>query len=271
VTKIIGFIGAGQMATALAAGFLKSGTLKRMELYASDVSRAAAERFLTATGAVFCDTNTELLQNAEVVFLAVKPQQMPDVLDGISGEPGIKEKLFVTIAAGLPIRFFEEKLGLSARIIRVMPNTPGLVGEAASALTPSKNAKDADIQLVRSLLETVGLAEQIPEKLMDAVTGLSGSGPAFAYMMVEAMSDAGVKMGLPRATAVQFAAQTLKGAAEMVLKTGDHPAVLKDRVMSPAGTTIAGVSALEDRGFRAAVMAAVEAATRRSQELSGAK
>jgi len=265
----IGFLGAGQMATALALGFLKSRIVTKDRLFASDAVTASGERFAVATGATLCKSNVELYETADVLFLAVKPQQMGDVLEEFSERTDCVQKLFVTIAAGLSLFFYESCLGFEPRIIRVMPNTPCLVGQGASAFAATQAVTQDDIALVRSLLETVGVVEQVPERLLDAVTGLSGSGPAFVCMMIEAMSDAGVRMGLPRSMATNFAVQTLLGTAEMVLQTGEHPAILKDRVTSPGGTTIVGVQTLENHGFRAAVIAAIQAATERSIELDG--
>ena len=264
----IGFLGAGRMATALALGFLKSGMVMQDQLFASDVVVASGQRFTTATGATICKSNAELYETVDVLFLAVKPQQMEDVLDEFARRDDCGQKLFVSIAAGLSLFFYWCRLGEEARIIRVMPNTPCLIGKGASAFAASQAATQEDIALVKSLLETVGVVECVPEYQLNAVTGLSGSGPAFVCMMIEAMSDAGVRMGLPRAMATNFAVQTLLGTAEMVIQTGEHPAVLKDHVTSPGGTTIAGVQALEIHGFRAAVIAAIQAATERSIELS---
>ncbi|MDR1385419.1 MAG: pyrroline-5-carboxylate reductase [Planctomycetaceae bacterium] len=266
-TPVIGFLGAGQMATALAVGFTKSGIVSGEHLFASDVITASVERFVEQTGASICHTNIELAQKADVLFLAVKPQQMSGALTEISRKIW-SETLVVSIAAGLPLAFFQKYLGTDVKIVRVMPNTPCLVGKGTCAFTASENVSRSELTLVKTLLETVGIAEQLPEKLLDAVTGLSGSGPAFICMIIEALSDGGVKMGLPRALATQFAAQTLLGTSAMVLETKEHPAILKDRVTSPAGTTIAGVHALEEHGIRAAIIAAVEAATKRSAELA---
>ena len=271
----IGFLGAGQMATALALGFLKGGVIARDQVFASDAVDAAGQRFAQVTGGTLCASNVELVGKVDLLFLSVKPQQMSGALHEIA-ECVDSKMLFVSIAAGLPISFFEKRLGNQAKgnqakIVRVMPNTPCLVGQGVCAYAVSEATNETDCVLVKTLLETVGVAEQVPEKQMDAVTGLSGSGPAFVCMMIEALSDAGVKMGLPRQTATKFAAQTLLGTAEMVLKTGEHPAVLKDRVASPGGTTIAGIHALEEHQFRAALIAAVEAATKRSIELSAVK
>ncbi|MDR1493569.1 MAG: pyrroline-5-carboxylate reductase [Planctomycetaceae bacterium] len=266
-TPNIGFLGAGQMATALAVGFTKSGIASGEYLFVSDVITASAERFVKQIGAALCRTNVELAQKADVLFLAVKPQQMNGALTEIAGKIR-SETLVVSIAAGLPLAFFQERLGADVKIVRVMPNMPCLVGKGSSAFTALENVSRNELTLVKTLLETVGVAEQLPEKLLDAATGLSASGPAFVCMIIEALSDGGVKMGLPRALATQFAAQTLLGTAAMALETREHPAVLKDRVASPAGTTIAGIHVLEERGVRAAMIAAIEAATQRSAELA---
>ena len=270
MTRKIGFIGMGQMASALAAGFVRSGKLAPNDLFAYDISSDAAARFVeTVGGGDVCSSISDVVLQAETVFLCVKPQQMGSVVAALGELPQneLAAKLFVTIAAGLPIAYFQKSLGGPIRVVRVMPNTPCLVGEAASGFSRGEYATDSDALLVKELLETVGVAFELPEKLLDAVTGLSGSGPAFVYMMIEALADGGVKAGLPRAAALALAAQTLKGSAEMVLRTGEHPGALKDKVTSPAGTTIAGVAELENRGLRGALIAAVEAAARRSAEL----
>lgn len=264
----IGFIGAGQMATALAKGFVRAGLTRSELLVASDPSPEARERFAEATAGLTTADNAQVLAESETLFLAIKPQQIGRVLAEIR-DAGPADRLIVSIAAGVRLATLADALGPTARLVRVMPNTPCLVGQGASAFCPGEAATAGDAQRVKELLEAVGVAYQVEEKLMDAVTGLSGSGPAFVYMMIEALSDGGVRMGLPRAVATALAAQTLVGAARVVLATGEHPGVLKDRVTSPGGTTIAGIQALEDRGMRGALIAAVVAATQRSQELGG--
>jgi len=204
-------------------------------------------------------------REAEVLFLATKPQQIRAALAELRG--AADGKLVISIAAGIKLATLAAALD-KARLVRVMPNTPCLVGQSASAYALGPRATPADGQLVAELLGAVGIAFAVEEKLLDAVTGLSGSGPAFVYVMIEALSDGGVRMGLPRDVATALAAQTLRGAAQMVLETGEHPSVLKDRVASPGGTTIAGLQALESGGLRGTLMAAVEAATRRSIELA---
>lgn len=213
------------------------------------------------------DDNVSVAQRSDVIWLATKPDIVPVVL-GECG-PVLLEHgcLVVSIAAGVTLGAMERALPDGVRVIRVMPNLNALVGELAAGFCCGTHATRDDALLVKSLLGSVGKAEEVPEKLMDAVTGLSGSGPAFGFIMVEALADGGVRAGLPRPTAQILAAQTLKGAAEMVLKTGKHPGELKDQVCSPGGTTIAGVEALEKAGFRAAAIGAVTAATARSSEL----
>ena len=260
----IGFIGAGQMATALAQGFVRANILPAAKLSASDAVAAASEKLAKDLPGLKVDGNAQVAEASDVIILAVKPQVMPAVYKDLAGR--LADKLVISIAAGISL----EKLCAgfkTERVVRVMPNTPCLVGQGASAFALAGGATAADGELVKKLLSAVGIAHQVDEKLLDAVTGLSGSGPAYVYLMIEALSDGGVKAGLPRALATSLAAQTVLGAAAMVLARGEHPAVLKDAVASPGGTTIAGLAALEDRGLRGALIAAVEAATKRSAEL----
>jgi len=265
-TQTIGFIGAGQMARALAQGFIAAGLAAGRQIIHCDPVEAASQDFAQkVTGSGRAASNSDVVRQANIIFLAVKPQNMPAVFADAGGKIG-PEKLVVSIAAGIPLARLCEGLKTN-RVVRVMPNTPALIGKGASAYALGSGATAADGQLVGQLMGAVGQAFQVDEKLLDAVTGLSGSGPAYVYVMIEALSDGGVRMGLPRDVATALAAQTVRGAAEMVLTTGEHPGVLKDKVASPGGTTIAGLAALEDRGLRAALIAAVEAATRRSQEL----
>ncbi len=200
-------------------------------------------------------------------MLAVKPQTMAAVLGDVRDVVQARGPLVVSIAAGVTLAQLADALGSSTRLIRVMPNTPCLVGASASGFTPGEHATAADVSLVQGLLDDAGKAFRVPEALLDAVTGLSGSGPAFVYLMIEALSDGGVRVGLPRDVATALAAQTVLGAAKMVLETGEHPGTLKDAVASPGGTTIAGLHELERAGVRGALMNAVEAATRRATEL----
>ena len=261
----IGFIGAGQMATALAQGFVGANLLPATAITAFDPVQAATEKLAKElAGLVVSASNVEAAKQADVIILAVKPQVMPVVYQDLAGK--LADKLVISIAAGISLDKLRAGLNTN-RIVRVMPNTPCLVSKGASAYALASGATADDSELVKKLLSSVGIAHQVEEKLLDAVTGLSGSGPAYVYLIIEALSDGGVRAGLPRALATSLAAQTVLGAAEMVLTRGDHPAVLKDAVTSPGGTTIAGLQALEDRGIRGALIAAVEAATKRSAEL----
>jgi pyrroline-5-carboxylate reductase len=261
-----GFIGAGRMATALARGLISSRFTAAENVVACDVVEAACAQFAAETGAKTVASAADVFKAADVVVLAVKPQQMADVYRE-SKRHAKPAHLIVSVAAGVDLASLAAGLGKDLRLIRVMPNTPCLLGAGASAFARGGSATDADAALVEQMLATVGTAIAVPEKLLDAVTGLSGSGPAYVYQFIEALSDGGVRMGLPRDVATRLAAQTVLGSARMVLETGQHPGTLKDAVASPGGTTIAGLHALERGGMRAAVMNAVEAATVRSKEL----
>ena len=264
----IGFLGAGRMATALAAGFVKAGLVTPADVVASDVSEEARRRFASEVGCETVRRNFEVLNASAVVVLAVKPQQVTEVLSDVQ-DYFTARHLMISIAAGVPLKRLEMLLGVEPRVVRVMPNTPALVGASASGFARGQYATDEDAQLVKRLLEAIGLAFEVKEELLDAVTGLSGSGPAFVFMTIEALSDGGVAAGLSRDVALKLAAQTVLGSARLVLETGRHPGALKDMVTSPAGTTIEGVHELERAGIRAAFMNAVRAAARRSRELGG--
>jgi pyrroline-5-carboxylate reductase len=255
------------MATALARGFVGAGLLSAESLLASDPSDDARQGFARAVpGAAVGGDNRRVVSSADVVVLAVKPQQMAGVLADIR-QPLRTDALVVSIAAGVTLARLAAGLAGGQRIVRVMPNTPCLVGRGASGYSLGPGATAADGQLVARLLSSVGAAYEVPEKLLDAVTGLSGSGPAFVYTMIESLAEGGVRMGLPPELAADLAARTVAGGAEMVLSTGETPAVLRDRVTSPGGTTLAGLAELDKGGFRQAVIDAVCAATRRSAEL----
>jgi pyrroline-5-carboxylate reductase len=264
-TLRMGFLGAGKMATALAHGWIRAGICSASHVQASDVYPAAREAFTRDTGVATTESNTAVAA-ADVLILAVKPQQIPALLEEIRGVLS-KQPLIISIAAGIPLQRLENLLGPGHRLVRVMPNTPCLVGSSASAYCLGGSASEADGALVQKLLGAVGLAVKLPEPLLDAVTGLSGSGPAYACLMIEGLADGGVRAGLPRDVALKLAAQTLLGTAQMVLQSGQHPGVLKDAVASPGGTTIAGLHELERAGLRGALMNAVVAATQRSREL----
>jgi pyrroline-5-carboxylate reductase len=262
----IGFLGAGKMATALARGFIRAKIVFPKEIIASDLSEAARAAFTKETGAKTTASNSDVLKFANVLVLAVKPGQVAGVLAEQRGN-FTDEHLLISIAAGVTLAKMEAALPAGARVIRVMPNTPALVGEAAAAFALGKSAADVDGELAKKLLSAVGIAFQVKEPLLDAVTGLSGSGPAYVYQFIEALSDGGVAAGLPRDIATKLAAQTVLGAAKMVLETGQHPGALKDQVTSPGGTTIEGLHELEKGKLRGVVMSAVRAATEKSKKL----
>lgn len=263
----LGVIGTGNMGAALVRGVVRAGALPpgRIVVSDSDVGRASA--LASELGLAAATTNHELAAGSEVVLLAVKPGVVPAVLAEIA--PALTaEQTLVSIAAGVTLAKIKACLGVASPVlVRVMPNTPALVGAGVLAVSAPGVAGDRRAELVR-LLSAVGQVVEVGEELMDAVTGLSGSGPAFVFVFIEALADGGVAAGLPRPIAMQLAIETVAGAAKLVQETGQHPGALKDAVASPGGTTIAGLSELERGGFRGLVAAAVRAAAQRSRELS---
>jgi pyrroline-5-carboxylate reductase len=263
----VAFCGTGQMATALASGFCRQ-LLSDSQISGYDPGEAARQRFrdTVGSGVVVGDDPKQLVPQATVVIVAVKPQIVPAALQSL--RPLIQpSQLVISIAAGISLQTLANGLPDDVRLIRVMPNTPCLIGRGACGLCDGPTATAGDVKLVTALLQTVGIVEAVPEAMMDAVTGLSGSGPAYVFRMIQALSDGAVSVGMPRDMALRLAAQTVAGAAEMVQQLQQHPAVLTDAVTSPGGTTIAGLHALESGSFNAIVMDAVVAAARRSQEL----
>lgn len=267
--KTIAFLGAGNMAEALVKGLLRAHVAQPAEIVCSDRREERGPELVQRYGVRFTRSNREAVESSDIVVLSVKPQAMNRLLDEIS--PTLNErKLVISIAAGVPIAAIERKVGHGVRIVRTMPNTPALVGAGATALSPGEHATAEDLKQARALFDAIGKSVEVDEPLLDAVTGLSGSGPAYIFLVIEALSDAGVKVGLPRAQAQELAAQTVLGSAKLLIETGEHPGRLKDQVTSPGGTAIAGLHTLEAGGLRTTLMDAVEAATRRSKEL-GAK
>ncbi len=254
------------MASALAGGFLRAGLTTPERLFASDVHEAARANFSKTLSGVVTGDNLQVVQASDILILAVKPNQIESLLTEIA--PALRPThLLISIAAGITLARMEAVLPAQTRLVRVMPNTPALVGASASGYALNHAATVQDAALAQQLLGAVGLAFQVKESLIDAVTGLSGSGPAYAYLMIESLSDGGVAAGLPREVATQLAAQTLLGAAKMVLETGQHPGALKDAVTSPGGTTIEGIHELEKGGLRAALINAVRASAEKSNRL----
>lgn len=259
----IGFLGAGNMASALARGFLSGGLEPgRVSFFDPDVDRA---RDLSMLGLVSESSGAAVVSSTSIVIIAVKPGLVRAVLESARGPTS---PLWISVAAGIPTDALETALGDGARVVRAMPNTGALVGASATAIAGGRHASPSDLEQTALLLGTVGSVAVVSESMMNAVTGLSGSGPAYVMMFIEALADGGVKAGLPRDIALRLATETVRGGATLVAQTGKHPAVLKDQVASPGGTTIAGIAALESLGFRAATISAVAAATARADELS---
>lgn len=254
------------MALALARGWVGAGLVGADDLVASDVREEGRQEFVRDTGGRAISDNCEVVRGADIVMLAVKPDQVVAVLGEVRS--AVTERhLVVSIAAGVPLGRLEGALFDGARVVRVMPNTAAMLGASASGFSRGRWATPEDASLTARLFSAVGIAIEVPETLLDAVTGLSGSGPAYVYQVIEALSDGGVAAGLPRAVASRLAAQTVLGAAKMVIETGLHPGVLKDMVTSPGGTTIEGLHELEKAGVRGAFMNAVRASAEKSRRL----
>ncbi len=260
----VGCIGTGVMGSALMESVIRVIGCEQVLVYDHDTLKA--EAFSRKTGCTLASSNKEVASGADYVFLGIKPQFLQAVLEEIT--PSINpDTIVVSMAAGIKLEFIKKHLGGQAKLIRIMPNTPAAVGSGMIAIASESAVSDAELQEFERILSGAGISERTGENLMDAVTAVSGSGPAYGYLFIEALSDAAVKMGMSRHQAIRYAAQTLKGAAEMVLQTGTHPAALKDGVCSPAGTTIAAVTKLEEKGFRTAIIEAALAAWERSKEL----
>lgn len=268
IDRRIAFLGAGNMANAIIRGLLRAG----MSTSKISATVRREEKKSELEGAYKINVgfdNVAAAQNAEVVVLCVKPQALDKVLTQVA--PAVdRSKLVVSVAAGVPIAAIERRLGSGARIIRTMPNTPSLVGLGATALASGEHATSDDLQLATAMFDSVGITTVVDESLLDAVTGLSGSGPAYIFLIIEALSDAGVKMGLSRHQALKLASQTVLGSAKLMMETNQHPGQLKDQVTSPGGTAIAGLHTLEAGGLRTTLIDAVEAATKRARELGEA-
>jgi len=262
----LGFIGAGNMSGALIKGLLHSGSVTPDRIIASDVSPDRLEHIAKLHGIKTTQDNHELVRASDVIVLAVKPQAIDKVLSQISKDVEARH-LVVSVAAGVPVVAIEGKLPASTRLVRSMPNTAAIVLAGATAISAGTHATERDLATARHLFEAVGRVVVLDEALLDAVTGLSGSGPAYVMLMIEAMADGGVKVGLHRDTALLLAAQTVFGSAKLLLETGEHPGRLKDQVTSPGGTAIAGLHTLEAGGLRRTLIDAVEAATKRAAEL----
>lgn len=254
----LGFIGTGNMASAIMGGIIGKNIIPAEEIIGADLFAPGRERVKAQFGINVTDSNKEVVDNAEVIILSVKPQFYEDVINQIKGD--IKEnQIVITIAPGKTLAWLAEKFGKDVKIVRTMPNTPAMVGEGMTAMCPNEHLTEEEVAYVKSLLESFSRVEIVAERLMDVVVSVSGSSPAYVFMFIEAMADAAVAEGMPRAQAYKFAAQAVLGSAKMVLETGKHPGELKDMVCSPAGTTIEAVGVLEEHGFRSAVIDAMKA------------
>ncbi len=253
----LGFIGTGNMASAIMGGVINKGLFKPEEIIGADLFAPGRERVKEQFGIQVTADNAEVVRNAEVIILSVKPQFYTDVIAGIKNQV-TDEKIIITIAPGKTLSWLAQQFGKDVKIVRTMPNTPAMVGAGMTAACPNEHMTEDGTARVKEILESFSKVEFVPEKLMDVVTAVSGSSPAYVYMFIEAMADAAVSGGMPRAQAYQFAAQAVLGSAKMVLDTGKHPGELKDMVCSPAGTTIGAVRTLEEKGFRSAVIEAMK-------------
>lgn len=259
-----GFIGAGSMGGALAAAAARAVTGQRVAVACSTVERsAAAARRLGCTA----ETAEVILRDSRFIFLGVKPQAVEGVIAPLKGEIAASQGVFVSMLAGTSLARLEELLGADKKIIRIMPNTPCAVGQGLILYAANDRVSEDELCAFRELMAHAGALDELSEHLIDAASAVSGCGPAYAYLFIEALADGGVKNGLPRAKAQRYAAQMLLGSAEMALRTGRHPGALKDEVCSPGGSTIAGVAALERSGFRSACIEAVDAAVEKTKQL----
>jgi pyrroline-5-carboxylate reductase len=265
--KKIAIIGGGKMGSIIAQGLIAHKIIPGKDIIVTDIDAARLEFLRSSMKLKVSQDNEKAVKGADIIILAVKPQNMAITLKEISLAID-KSKIVISIAAGITTKFIEGSLTKGVRVVRVMPNTPALVGEGAAAVAKGSCAKADDVKLTRAIFDAVGISVEIEEKLMDAVTGLSGSGPAYCFLIIEALIDAGEQMGLPRDLAAKLAMQTMLGAARLCLESDKQPAQLREMVTSPGGTTIAGLKALEEGKIRTTIISAVEAATKRSKELS---
>lgn len=264
--QTLGFIGGGNMAAALVKGLLHSKVVPPEKIIVSDVKEDRLQTLRATHGIRTTTDNHELVRDADVVVLSVKPQVIDKVLGAI-GKEIRADQLVVSVAAGVPVSAMEDRLPDGAHVVRTMPNTPATVDAGATAISAGTHATEDDLAIAHELFAAVGRVVTLDESLLDAVTGLSGSGPAYVMLMIEALADGGVKVGLHRDTALLLAAQTVYGSAKLLLETGEHPGRLKDMVTSPGGTAIAGLHTLESGGLRRTLIDAVEAATTRAAAL----
>lgn len=262
----LGFIGTGNMASAMMGGIIKNNIVPAQEIIGSDLFAPGREKVQKMLGIHVTENNLEVMEQAEIIVLSVKPQYYESVINEIKDKV-TDEKLIITIAPGKTLAWLEKKFGKAVKIVRTMPNTPAMVGEGMTAACCNKYVTKEDLDTAIAILEGFGRVEVVAEHLMDAVVAVSGSSPAYVFMMIEAMADAAVSGGMPRPQAYQFAAQAVLGSAKMVLETGKHPGELKDMVCSPAGTTIEAVRTLEELGFKSAIFEAMKVCEEKSRNM----
>lgn len=262
----LGFIGCGNMASAIMGGIIKNGLMEASDIIGADIFAPSREKVKENLGIQIAETNREVVEKAEIFVLSVKPQFYAEVIAEI--KDSVKEnQLIITLAPGKTLAWLEEQFGKPVKIVRTMPNTPAMIQEGMTAACPNENVTAEELKGALDILRSFGEVEVVPEKMIDAVVAVSGSSPAYVYMMIEAMADAAVAEGMPRPQAYKFAAKAVMGSAKMVLETGKHPGELKDMVCSPAGTTIEAVKVLEETGFRSSLMQAMEACAEKSRSL----
>lgn len=265
----LGLIGCGKMGGALLDGVIHANLVQPSEVTLFDTYTPAAEAYQSKyQGASATPNAAAILDTAEVVILAVKPKDMPALCHSLSAHDRCDAVTYLSIAAGITLEQLVSWLGRNSKVIRVMPNTPAQIGKGYTAFSRGANVKDESANIAKEIFGAVGLVDEVPESLLNAITGLSGSGPAYIFTIIEALADGGVLMGLPRDVALRAAAQTVSGAAEMVIQTQQHPGALRDAVTSPGGTTIAGIEQLEEHGLRNALLKAVRKASERSEQLA---
>lgn len=262
----IGFIGLGNMGSAMIGGIIKNHVTEKENIFGADSFAAAQKKAKETFGITILKTNEEVVKNADIIIFSVKPQFYESVIAGVKNVVS-KDKIIVTIAPGKTLSWLAERFPADTKIIRCMPNTPALVGEGCTGVCKNSFVSEDELSRVLDILNSFGKAREVAEYMMDAVVSVSGSSPAYVFMMIEAMADGAVEAGMPRKDAYEFAAQAVYGSAKMVLETGKHPAELKDMVCSPAGTTIEAVRVLEEKGFRSSIIEAMHACTEKSRTM----
>ena len=268
--KELGIIGTGKIGSTLLKRLISTNSIDRSKIIAYDIDEKKRSKLSKEYNIEYAKNNEELARSAKFILIAVIPQVIDTVLKEI--EPVItNEQIIISIAAGVSFNHINKVINPAVGLIRIMTNTPALVGAAATAIAHNSHVKDIQLEFVKKIFKAVGMVVELEERHLDAVTGLSGSGPAYIFIIIEALADGGVKMGLPRAIALKLAAQTLFGSAKLLLETGIHPAALKDMVATPGGTTITAIHELESAKIRATLIRAVEAATLKSKSLNSAK